>query len=290
MTTAQLYRKAERADDICDLDLTDSDEKQILENTYEVFLKTVEPSVHYVTRPPFSSTYATACKILRPFREHLKSAIRETDFRRLGGTYPASENDKGLSHVYVAYSGLYLSALLNETKVRKLSMCREKNDKLASPQNVGYLLKHGRVVDVEKSGNPWSLGHVARGGININRGSSFEIGHYATGGIFINHEKTTWLGASAKGGIFLNFGEVDPKDNVAQGASGGIFITDAERWFTEHEQGFYFIAMEKNRDGKLKTLLKETERASDKRHYKDIGQLARKIDAHVRKNYKRQVA
>jgi hypothetical protein len=187
--------------------------------------------------------------------------------------------------------------------------------------NRGYVFSAGKEADLDffnhgechyaalhAKGGKWvnykniagSFATFAEGGLFVNRGTSRGLGVDAEGGIGINLGKVTQsIASKARGGLWLNFGEAH---SMGSNSGGGIFISTTrvgKSWIKNHESfcnGAHGDAIvigpqELKTDSELFDMVEAIERAAREEKYEEAEQLARKVDGHVRQNYKgRKVA
>jgi len=117
MSSESLYKKAERADDIADLDLKDASQDEIIEATYRVWF---EATKEHRENPigiidELEPLYKEACRIISPFKDRICGEFR---------TGQVDWKTEGYANLLV---GTYLAALLNETKLECL-IIEKRND------------------------------------------------------------------------------------------------------------------------------------------------------------------
>jgi len=194
MTTEQLYKKADKADEVADLDLTDVDPKEIITAIYEVWLdRTLDiyneshGSCWYLPEGE-DRMYDIACKIIKPFAD------------KITGDFNTSE----MSIVKKRASGLYLSALHNHTRLGKLTIS-------SNIGGVGRDLPIGKTLEICKDINIHAVGTEINGGTIINYGEVDDLGSGIKSGNLFNYGKTSTvngMGAEAESGNFFNYGTV----------------------------------------------------------------------------------
>jgi hypothetical protein len=119
-------------------------------------------------------------------------------------------------------------------------------------------------------------------------------------GIYLNYGFVDWnIGEAAKGGIFLNFDKLErtwrmepgePEGaEIGERACGGVFVTKylPERGFMLQANGAYGVGPEElASDKRLASLLDEIEHIGKILNIPKTKELAHRIDAHVRVNYR----
>jgi hypothetical protein len=147
MTTEQLYRKAEHADEMADLDLTDASQDEIIEATYSAWFEATKEYGENVVAilDDLEPLYREACRIISPFKDRICGEFRtgQVDWK--------CEGDANL------LVGTYLAALLNETKLERL-IVEKRNDcfiiplqRFHKPNLINYIdEKHRQIIFYEK--------------------------------------------------------------------------------------------------------------------------------------------
>jgi len=308
MSTEHLYKRAERADEVADPDMKDADPKEILAATYDAWLGIFDQYKDQDIRYTIDMLYRQACRLVRPFKEKMAGTITEKELGPIADDphYKECEDNqrnKSGQAVYrkYCYAGLYLSALLNETDLDRLSI----GSFPAKLEEVGYCLQPGKTVEVREDAIVGNVGDAAQGGIGIVRGTcEGNVGWDASGGIFpVFGAVEGCVGYRATGGMFPIFGKVKhsigncvtggiftvygtAEGNIGYDAAGGIFI--AKQYFTVSMNGTYRVDTEGlEKDAELGRLLDELEVACRAEKFGEVETVARQIDGHVRKNYKR---
>ena len=256
MTTERLYRKADRADDIADLDLTDADPKELAKVLYESWLSSTA-ELRYSTLDDYNSNlksvydkigkeiYHEAARIVRPFAGKFSGTIStaELSARRF------KEENYAL--------GYFLSALLDETGAERLLITDP-------PREIYELALHrsDKIVDIAANCRVNTLHSNVRT-ITINHGEIFiDRQKY---GFQICYGKEPWS--------ILGFEE--RKVCVMAVPVRGTYSPD-----TLYQRDF-------EKDAELSGFVGQMETASNGGDIPLIRKLARKIDGHVRKNYPR---
>ncbi len=309
MSTESLYRKAEHADEIADPDLTEANVAAIY-NVWRDFLGERYAPHEAFHRSNNDSLYEQACRLVRPFKKQLTGTITEKDLGPMtNDRYIWSVKDMfcsaGEEH---CLAGLFLSALLNETNVDKLSL----GSFPCVLSDAGYRLQPGKTVEIREGGWVDDCCSYAQGGIGIVRGKvEKHLGRYASGGIFpVYGTVEGGVGWDASGGVFPIYGVVEQA--VGDQASGGIFPIHGtvEGRIGRESSGGTFVVCKKpkkrflyksngacgagpdelEKDAELSRLMDELEQAGKTEKFDEVEKIARRVDEHVRKNYKRKVA
>jgi len=301
MTTEQLYKKAERADDIGDVDLTDADMGEIAQHVYDAWFSRVKENLN----PSYTdSSRSKAIQMLEPFREKLKGEFNTSKMCFTNGTV----DDKTDDNVSMAVQ-IYLSALVEGTDISKLVVGKHALPR--SLVDIRMPRMKGKTVEISPEGSVWyaNIGEgtlLNRGKMNeavsygnstyINFGEAWFFGAHDDGCLFINYGEAQGIGYKCKGGIFLNFGKAGKGDETAVGyrCSGGVFVTKTEPvggFLVKPEGPVYGVGPEElEKDRELSGLMDEIEAIGKVPDVPKANELARKIDAHVRANYKRKIA
>jgi len=194
--TTQLYRKADRADEVADLNLKDADPAAIIAATYDAWDGMLDD---YLSRPEKLEDnnvilenkedwfYDKARGLLTPYREKLRGVLTENELRHV------ADRRRCLA-------GLYISALLNETDISMLSL----GPSPAIYNLLGWRLKPGKTLEIRGVCKAGYVAPRAEGGVVIlrKRSSATEVGHMAEGGTFLLYNKLP-PNAFAEGGLFV---------------------------------------------------------------------------------------
>jgi len=305
MTTEQLYKKADRADDVCDADIEKLDARTVIERTYEAWLDTYD-HIHntcQTTVPPEEPLYESACRIIRPYGKTITGALTEKDFEVM----------VKLADRECMMNATYMSAVLNETDARMLTLSAqhwEFQEHNLHCGTIGYRLKQGKVLKLLK-GVHGEIGAHATGGAVISNDRSYRIGTEASDGIFINKGYATEMGTGAKGGVFLNLASGVLTDFGCE-ARGGIFLSTAANSAVGYgaspdcvfvfrdgpnadnrveKQAAHMVGPEElAKDKELSDLMDIVEAAGNEGKYNKVKRIARVIDEHVRAKYGRKIA
>jgi len=211
MTQEHLYKKADKADDMADLDLKDAEPMQIVGACYAEWLNenTDKYKVWMHSDPPREILYRNACRIIRPFKEKLAGELY-TD--RLPLVKKISEEaEKNSCKDYD--TGYFFSAVLNETGVNKLCIGRLSRNE----GGFGYRLQPGKTVEVLRWGRVSHIGDRAEGGTVVNNGDVGGMGDYAKSGKFVNNGRADSMGFFAESGDFINHNHAGSMGNYASG-------------------------------------------------------------------------
>ena len=222
--------------------------------------------------------YDEARKLIEPYKDKFSGVLTA---KELGAVTTHEKGD----------SGAYVAALLNETKIEKLS--------LGQPgfycQDPAVFLKPGKAVELlEDAEISFSLGLYAEGGtiinnarrappfdfvnyigaegrscIMVNRGSVSFMGHQCTGCTAINLLDAGQMGKKARDSVFVSRQKQD-QDHVLSGIKSPCW---------------YVGPKELEGDGNLDGFVSEIEKASIESDVPKVNEAAHKIDAHVRRNY-----
>jgi hypothetical protein len=284
MSTERLYRKAERADDIGDLDLLGADQKEIIDRTYDVWFGDVNPVIKELR--DFNPLYKLACRIVRPFKVLISGTLTDRDFS-------AAKAKRLCKEEWAA--GLYVSAVLNETDAKRLYW----GDFPYGLDSLGCDLKEGKTLCIIEGGpiDVRYAGSAARGGTVINDRKVYGMGDCARDGIFINKRHCETMGEEARGGIFVN---IDCADQMGNRATGGLFVDydrshnidgkvswrSARTRYEKNGATYQHDALNAEKDEFLRKLMDRMEEAAMKEKIADVKETGRKIDAHLRKTYK----
>jgi len=244
-----LYRNAEHADDLADLDLG-TDPAEVLKGAHSVWNQRFEEL--YKKDFNFARSdageellYGEACKLVRPYKELFKGTITGNDFLFIGEGVLAREGfvpDKdiagygreygefgytGRSREFSSSDGLFLSALLNETDLESMFVDWYP----ARLWGLGYRLKEGKTAIVGPEARLGDLGEKAEGGATLVYGEvMIRMAKSASGGVHLNmgrrsrHTTDDWnvsMGEKSTGGIFINF---DVCGKMGENAANGTFI------------------------------------------------------------------
>jgi len=308
MTTAQLY-DLDVPDETTELDLKDCDQKTVLENVYNNWASVICGLGDNEHR------YRKACQMIRPYANQLTDDVM---LSQLGF----------LKYDWMEW-GRYLSAVLNETDVKRLCIDTDIGNLHADLRAVGYRLKSGKTVEISENGHVWAAGEHAEGGTVINRGYVMYMGSDASAGTFVNYKHANNMGDYSKGGLFVNFGHNLEMGRCAEGgiftnlngvkthtgmgicAKGGTYLNYGKvaelggcaenSVFVTHKKPSDFLPHANDTalgvagwdlfwDKPLRMLMKAAKAATKDDRFGEIEPLARQIDAHVRQNYKRRVA
>jgi len=295
MSTEQLYKRAERADDLSDLDLKDADMYQIAQAIYDSWFPgtNVEPSdLSY-----YDSHRKRAIRMLAPFREKIKGCFdaAKMTFK------PADVEWMGHANV-----GMYLSALLESTAVD--SMLINNHTPSIDIDDLG-----GKTVEILPGS---SVGTVAfNNGTVINRGHVFDVmvrgpatfinygygrllNAYERSGLIVNFGEADSLGYECDEGVFLNFGELgnraDEETSMGYCCTGGVYVakTKPKGGCMVRAGGTHYINPEQlAKRLELSALMDRIEEAGKTCDVQKIREYGRKVDENVRKKYvKRKVA
>ncbi len=247
-----LYRNAEHADDLADLDLG-TDPAEVLKGAYSVwnqqreeFYSKGNPNL-WNSESEHEFLYSEACKLVRPYKGLFKGTITGNDFLFIGegvlaaeGYVPDEERagygcqyssgfgcSSVTSHEFTSHAGLFLSALLNETDLESMAVDWYP----AQLWGLGYRLKDGKTVVVCPDGRLGDLGEKAEGGVTLVYGEVMRwLAQKASGGLHINlgersrHTSGEWnidIGERSSGGIHINFGVCG---KMGQNAANGTFM------------------------------------------------------------------
>jgi len=334
MTTERLYKKAERADDMADLDLKDADPKELAKAIYEQWIGSISRHSYY---PPnqkdIDANYNLGLAMVRPYREKFKGVLRPREWYDNGEFLSILLNGTDLERLVLDFDDYPDSAGYRLGTGKTLEINGNKEKAIAERHSVaafgqggtlinnGYIMFAGWHSDLDFSnygkcysaannatGGKWvNYNHIsgpfaeeAKDGLFINRGTARSFGMEAEGGVGINLGKVTQsIAGKAKGGLWLNFGE---GQSMGSNAGGGIFISTVrvgKSWIKNHHSfanGAYKDAIairpaELKTDPELFDLVEAVEQAAREEKYEEVKQLARKVDAHVRVNYRgRKVA
>jgi len=225
MQQIQHYGEIDKPEEIKKVEIN-QDPVQIIRSTYKLWLPEAKISKHYKNPLDFSETrtffrdnlycypevadelYGWAARLLKPHA----NAFKDLEPKQLE-TILSTVNEKD-----TRASGLFLSAMLNETDMLEMSGIFQR-------YFLGYRLEPGKTLTPEKGSEIVFLGNYSKGTI-FNYGESVQMAHDAQGGVQINFGNIERLGDNseskvvnygfathmselAKGGIHLNFGEIN---------------------------------------------------------------------------------
>jgi hypothetical protein len=193
--------------------MKDNASAKIITATYQDWLRGIDgehlPDNVYVNSE-INRLYQHACAVIKPYQDKLSAPLVETDIE------PVTASEKG-------FAGLYLSALLNQTAARSLTV-NKTSTKLFG---VGYRLQPGKTLEIGKDAKLEYVGWGALGGtinsfgegINeigtnaesltiLNHGRATKIACKARNTTVINDNQTDWLGLFGKDNRIVNLGKV----------------------------------------------------------------------------------
>ena len=285
MAASNLYGLP-RPDRTADVVLEGGSREDIIDVTYQAWLGAVRQC-----KDPSESVeqlYEAACQLVRPFRKKITGELTGKELKPI-------RNDPGYVSIInsVSDAGLYISALLNETDITKVTVDRT----LPLISHIGYRLGHEKMIEVGRGEVTWDIFKEATCGVGINHGRIEQfMGKENSGGILVNLGHICHLGYDANGGTFLNFGG-DP-NTIGYGAKDGVFVSrtmpSSGNFLPKYDYGgpAYGVKPEELRNDKdLDKMMDEVEKSARDSDTPAVAKLGRKIDQYVRAHYKpREVA
>jgi len=275
MSSETLYKRAEHAEEIGDLDLTDAGPKEIIKATYEAWCSATK-NLHIEHYPHPGPIYEAACRIIRPFGKRISGSLRADS---IPSPLPGRTN------------GLYLSALLNETDADVLSV-----GKLGYEIDfIGWYMKSGKAAIVENDAKVSWLGYGAQNSTAVILGDVGITGIRSSGLNCINLGGTC-LASNNRGMTFINYGHIN--DLCGRTDDGMLIETTGKCYYEDNRvtkilvgKNSYCVDVEDIcADLPLQVMLEELESASKGSDMPKVNDGIRKVDAHVRKNYPRKIA
>jgi len=301
MTTEQLYKKADKADEMADPDIKDMDKTTIARACYDVWvagckdvIKDENFFLHMARNRDLweeqcEPLYRQACSIIAPYREKVNGTFNTSGLKlkRL------MKKDHYFSDDYPAeirMAGIYLSALLNETDLNKLVVDEKDKktggwDKAIELSHLGWHMKPGKILEILEGCVTGTAEH-AEGGIVVNYASALKCGGHSSDMIIVNYCSNSW-GDGAKGSVFIN---MDDGSEFGDKSENCVLVDFGKTTYAGGDLRADNIYHVESRDiwhsKQLIELGHALEEAGKKRDTPKIVELARKVDEHVRKTRK----